>query len=100
MRTEEEQKSLNPNRYAATDKHQYTTIQYYNNANNRFNGIITKLGNGFINITSSQVDISHYPNIVVYFSDARGYFNFLDILDSWLAFDYKDRKVEAFFLFN
>ena len=46
LKTEEERKSLNMKRYAVINKHKYTTVEYGNNGNNRFNGIIAKLGNG------------------------------------------------------
>lgn len=64
VRTEEEWKSQNQNRYTATDKHKYTTVEYDDNEINRLNRIIAKLSNGhpvnivdygIINIASSQV---------------------------------------------
>ncbi|KAK8871396.1 hypothetical protein M9Y10_007121 [Tritrichomonas musculus] len=108
-KTEEERKSLNRNRYAITDRHKYTTVEYDSNANNRFNGIIAKLGNGnpasvldsgIINITSSQAYSSHPSNQfknVVNFSDTDGCFQSSDTANSWLTVDFKDRKVKPSF---
>ena len=108
-KTEEERKSLNRNRYAVTDRHKYTTVEYDSNASNRFNGIIAKLGNGnpasvldsgTINITSSQAvnsDPRYQSKNVVNFSDTHGCFYSSNTANSWLTVDFKDRKVKPSF---
>ena len=108
-KTEEERKLLNPNRYAVTVRHKCTTVEYDSNANNRFNGIIAKLGNGnpasvldngTINITSSQAYNSspdYQSKNVVNFSDTYGCFFSSDTANSWLTVDFKDRKVKPSF---
>ena len=108
-KTEEERKSLNQNRYAVTDRHKYTTVEYDSNVSNRFNGIIAKLGNGnpasvldngIINITSSQAANSnsiYQSKNVVNFSDTDGCFYSSYTANSWLTVDFKDRKVKPSF---
>ena len=98
-KTEEERKSLNMKRYAVINKHKYTTVEYGNNGNNRFNGIIAKLekvnpvsviDNGIINITSSHV-VVNIP------SDTNGCFHSCIEVKAWLTVDFKDRKVKPSF---
>ncbi|KAK8896688.1 hypothetical protein M9Y10_014602 [Tritrichomonas musculus] len=106
VKKEEERKLRYPTRYEFIDKHKYTTVEY---ANNRFNGIIARLGNGnpasvldrgIINITSSPVydnRSSFQLKNVVNFSDMDGSFHSKNTAYSWLTVDFKDRKVKPSF---
>lgn len=99
-----DKKVTNYDRYNDSDR--IKTIEYDNNINHRFNGIIYYLGNGnpksvvdnhTIEVTSSSV-LSDNPNHdaknVVNFSQDELSFLSNDKPDSWLLYDFKDRKVK------
>ena len=97
----------NEHRYVRTDHHKYTQVEYDANENHRFKGIISQLGNGsptdviekgIINITSSETvsssDSRFQPKNVVNFNDMNGCFHSSDRSNSFLVYDFKERKVK------
>lgn len=78
-------------------------FEYDPNTNNRFNGIIhhltTKYGGnvqdkGIVDVTSTQLNsYSQLPKYVVDLDNIKSYFCSANIRDSWLCYDFKERKV-------
>lgn len=79
------------------------TIFYDNNPSNRFNGILTKLGQGnamnalsnqIVNITASSIAFSSYqPKNVLNYGNDKQVFYSLDEPNSWLCIHFKDHRV-------
>lgn len=82
-----------------------TKIQYNNQTNNRFSGLLNFLGqgqpiraltDGIINITASSIvntkDI-HQPRNALIYDDDKKIFHSKDEPNSWLCVDFKERKV-------
>lgn len=78
-----------------------TAIPFDNNANNRFNGIISWLGNknpeklvdnGILDITASSIlnnDVVRQPKNVFNYNDHQKCFNSGGSANSWLCIDFK-----------
>ena len=87
---------------------QIKTIEYDNNSNNRFKGIISYLGKGnpksvvdnqIVDVTSSSIlynSLAHDPKHVADFYSEGSGSSFLseNIPNSWLLYDFKDKKVK------
>ena len=112
INTVEERMSLYGKRYSTFDmkdnpknKEKYKLIEYDNNENNRFKGIITELGRGDpLNVlTEKIIDVSCSSLFHVDYSNEQNIFNFNDDKkffesenkpNSWFCYDFKERKVK------
>lgn len=74
----------------------------YNNSTNKFNGILTQLGNGnavnslennIISISASSVYSSDQPKNVLNYKNDKQIFQSNNEIDSWLCIDFKKNKV-------
>lgn len=93
-------------RYFINENDKKITISYDNDINNQFNGIITYLGQGtpekvvrdeIVDITSSSINVfgtNYLPMNAVYFNNFEKAVFTSDIPNSWLMYDFKDRKVK------
>lgn len=110
VKTVEERMSLHQTRYSKFDvenkeeNEKYITIEYDNDQNNRFKGIITKLGRGDPSNVNKEkiIDVSfsyngnlqqHQANLFD-FNDDKKYFHSEDKPNSWVCYDFKERKVK------
>ena len=78
------------------------TIEFNNDLNNRFNGIIFHLGNGNpksvvdeekIKIIASSYYSNNYPKYIVDFDDNFTNFQSSNKANSWICYDFKESKV-------
>lgn len=96
---------LKKERYSMTNIKNFIVeeYQYDGNTENCFQGIIHHLSqetggnvadNGTIDVTSSSVNGSFHPKYVVDLEDNQHYFQSKNQQDSWIKFDFKERKVQ------
>lgn len=100
---------INESRYSEKlNTNKITTIEYDDNPRHRFNGIISYLGkddpksviaNGIISVTASSIYLNdqykeHQPKNVVDFNNDKMNFISNNDQNSWLLYDFKQRKVK------